>query len=68
MEFPKGWHNELTEAEIEAIKKQREQEEVLDLICSLGSWFYGFILKVFLVVNLGIVTAICLKSAHAIFF
>lgn len=64
MEFPKGWFETpvMSEEEQEAEKKRREQEEMVDLICSLGSWFYGFILKVFLVINLGILTVVLLKS------
>ena len=62
MKCPKGWTDEfVTDEEREVLKKQREQEEVIDLICSLSNWFYVFILKFFLVVNLGILTTVLLK-------
>lgn len=61
MKFNAGWIDKPTEEDWEALKKQREQEDVLDLICSLGNWLYGFILKVLMVINLGIVTAALLK-------
>lgn len=68
MDYRNDWFDLGSEEEQKAQQKEREQEEMIELLCSFGGWLFCFILKILLLVNLGILTAIALKNAYLSFF
>lgn len=67
MDYRSDWFDLGSEEEQKAQQKEREQEEMIELLCSFGGWLFCFILKILLLVNLGILTAIALKNAYLSF-
>ena len=67
MNCGKGWFDSCSDEETKERQKEKEQEEIIDLLCSFGSGLFYFILKILLIVNLGVLTAIALKNAYLSF-
>lgn len=67
MNFGTGWFDSCSDEETKERQKEKEQEEIIDLLCSFGRGLFCFILKILLLVNLGILTAIALKNAYLSF-
>ena len=67
MNYGTGWFDSCSDEETKERQKEKEQEEIIDLLCSFGGCLFCFILKILLIVNLGVLTAIALKNAYLSF-